>query len=81
MAAIILSDNKLILNIMDVPKGLFPTTEGCYKLDSFDRKNKYVTSDDRKVITIGLHKKSGLIFAAKDNRFYNNPDFKRLASY
>lgn len=76
-AAIILPDDKLVLNIMDVPKGLFPTTEGCYILDSFARGQSF----DKKIITIGKHKTSGLIFAAKDNRFYNHPDFKRLASY
>lgn len=76
-AAITLTDNKQVLHYQDVPKGLFPATEGCYKLDSFVRGQKY----DRKVITVGQHKTSGLIFAATDNRFYSNPDFKRLASY
>lgn len=77
MAAIKLSDDKLVLHYKDVPKGLFPTTEMCYRLKNFARNQTF----DKKVITVGKHKKTGLIFAARDNRFYNHPDYKRLASY
>lgn len=77
--AIDLNFHNRVLNILDVPigSGLFPTVEGCYKLNEseVDDDKLYCNCYDGEWIwTIGQHKKTGLIFAAHDNRFFYYKD-------
>ena len=74
--ALSVHERPLIVNVNDVPQGLFPFVEMSYLLPEFVEDVDYCNIDSgRWIYTIGKHKQTDLIFASHDNRFYDQSDY------